>query len=136
MRFKFLEHTADVMFEAYGSSLEELFENAALAMFSVICDVSKVKPEQEVSVRVSSETLEFLLVDWLSELLLESDLSDLYFSKFKVKIERPGYRLEGFAYGSERRPEITRTEVKAVSYHMLSVERKGQKWVCRVVLDI
>jgi SHS2 domain-containing protein len=44
-KFKFFEHTADVEFEAYGKTLEEAFENAALAMFSVMTDTIKVKPK-------------------------------------------------------------------------------------------
>ena len=33
--YRFLEHTADIMFEAYGGSYPEALQNAAKAMFSV-----------------------------------------------------------------------------------------------------
>ena len=36
MKYKFLEHTADVKFRAYGNGLEEAFSNAALALKQTI----------------------------------------------------------------------------------------------------
>ena len=43
-RFEFLEHTGDAYIAAYGKTLEEAFENAALATFEVMTDVEKVEP--------------------------------------------------------------------------------------------
>jgi SHS2 domain-containing protein len=54
-KFEFLEHTADVYIAAYGKSLEEAFENAALAMFEVMTDTEKVSPDMENSVEVEAE---------------------------------------------------------------------------------
>ena len=38
-KYKFLEHTADIKFQAFGKSLEEVFSNCAYAMFNSICSV-------------------------------------------------------------------------------------------------
>ena len=46
VKFKFLEHTADAKFQAYGKNMEEAFSNAALAMFSIITDTKKIKKNQ------------------------------------------------------------------------------------------
>jgi SHS2 domain-containing protein len=32
-KFKFLEHTADIKFQAFGKTKEEAFKNSAFAMF-------------------------------------------------------------------------------------------------------
>ena len=50
-KYKFLEHTADAKFQAFGATLEEAFSNAALAMFSVMTEPEKIKPklEREIS---------------------------------------------------------------------------------------
>jgi SHS2 domain-containing protein len=42
-RFRFLEHTADVLVEAYGVNLEEAFENAAAAMTDVMTELERLK---------------------------------------------------------------------------------------------
>jgi len=36
MKFKFLEHTADIKFKASGKDIEEVFDNSALALKEVI----------------------------------------------------------------------------------------------------
>ncbi len=34
-KFKFLEHTADIKFQVFGKTLEEVFENTALAISKI-----------------------------------------------------------------------------------------------------
>ena len=54
-KFEFFEVTADVGIKSYGKTLEEAFENAALAMFEVITDTSKIEPKIERKIEVESE---------------------------------------------------------------------------------
>lgn len=138
-KFEFFEVTADVGYRAYGETLEEAFENAALAMFEVITDTSKVDQEVERKVEVESEDECALLYDWLSEFLVMLDVDYLVFSKFKVKIEKNGngFSLKGTAWGAEFNPEVheSRAEVKAVTYHMMDVKHDSGA-VVQVILDI
>ena len=69
MRYKFLDHTADVMFEAYGKNLNEVFENAALAVFGVQCDLNLVKNKVKKKIKLKNENVEDLLFDFLGELI-------------------------------------------------------------------
>ena len=137
--FEFFEVTADVGYKAYGKTLEEAFENAALAMFEVITDTSKIEPEIERKIEVESEDEYALLYDWLSEFLFMLDVDYLVFSKFEVKIEKKeeGFSLKGTAWGEEFNPEIheSRAEVKAVTYHLMDVKQDNGVMV-QVILDI
>ena len=72
-KYKFLPHTADVKFRAYGKSLEEAFSNAALALTSVITDPSKVEAKVEKKISVSSEDEKALLYDFLEQFLILLD---------------------------------------------------------------
>ena len=63
-KFELIDHTADVGVAAYGDSLEELFENAAMGMFSVIADAEKVSAAETRTVEVMAEGRESLLVAW------------------------------------------------------------------------
>ena len=138
-KFEFFEVTADVGYKAYGKTLEEAFGNAALAMFEVITDTSKIEPEIERKIEVESEDECALLYDWLSEFLLLLDVDYLVFSKFEVKIEKKeeGFSLKGTAWGEEFNPEIheSRAEVKAVTYHLMDVKQDNGVMV-QVILDI
>ncbi len=138
MKYKFLEHTADVLFEAYGKTFEEALENAAEAMFLVIADVDKIEPTEQRTIRIIASDRENLVVKTLAELLTTSDIDNLFFKKFKInKIIQDGQIiLKGVAYGEERNSQKGRTEVKAVTYHELAVKKIGQKWVIKILLDI
>ena len=138
-KFEFFEVTADVGYKAYGKTLEESFENAALAMFEVITDTSKIDPKIERKIEVESEDECALLYDWLSEFLVLLDVDFLVFSKFEVKINKQGdgFSLKGTAWGEEFNREIheSRAEVKAVTYHLMDVKRDNGVMV-QVILDI
>ena len=69
MKYKFLEHTADAKFQAYGATLEEAFKNAALAMFSIIVDTRKVNGKLEKRIHVDGADKKALLYVFLEELL-------------------------------------------------------------------
>ena len=138
-KFEFFEVTADVGIRSYGKTLEEAFENAALAMFEVITDTSKIEPKIERKIEVESEDECALLYDWLSEFLVMLDVDYLVFSKFEVKIEKKeeGFSLKGTAWGEEFNREIheSRAEVKAVTYHLMDVKKENGV-IVQVILDI
>jgi SHS2 domain-containing protein len=139
--FKFLQHMGDALIEAYGSTLEEAFENAALAMFEVMTDTSKVTPSIEEVVEVEGFDLESLLYNWLENLLVMFDVNARVYSKFKVeKITRTaeGFNLKARIWGEDYNSgkHEQRVGVKAVTYHMMSIEEKGGMWILRFLLDL
>ncbi|MGD1060453.1 MAG: archease [Methanomassiliicoccales archaeon] len=87
MRYEVLEHTADVMIKAHGSTLEECFENAAFALTDQMVDASKVKPEFEMDFKVDGDDPESLLYNFLSEFIYLRVAKHLVFSEIKVRIE-------------------------------------------------
>ena len=52
-KFKYLQHTADAKFQAFGKTLEEAFCNAALAMVSLMWDPEKIEALFEIKLCVS-----------------------------------------------------------------------------------
>lgn len=135
--FELIEHTADVGLRAWGDTIEEAFEDAALGMFSIMGDISKADEVGEVEVVVENEELEGLLVDWLSELLYLFDAERAFLCRFHVKMEENGkIKLSGRAYGEEYNAEKhgMGTEIKAVTYHMLEADREKKE--IRVLFDI
>ncbi len=139
--FKFLEHTADVYFEARGETLEEVFEEAAKAMFSVITDISKV--EKRVKKRIEGEGIDLFnaLYRWLEELLILHDAEGLVFSEFHVEYVREEGEVVKFAGEALGEPfdeskHVKGTEVKAVTYSMMEISKDNGCWYARVVLDI
>lgn len=137
-KFKFVDiTTADVAFEAYGKNLNELFANAALAMFEVMVNTKQIKQKIGKEVKVKGNDLQSLMFNWLNELLVFVDSENLAFSKFEVKVNEKNLELEAICYGEEINPEKheTRTEVKAATMHKMIVE-KTNGWKAQVILDI
>jgi SHS2 domain-containing protein len=141
MKYKFFEHTADTIFEGYGSTLEEAFANAALAMQEIMTDTKKVKPAKEEKIKACGDDLKALLYDFLEKFLILKDAKNLVFSEVNVNkiTESNGeYRLTAVARGEKFNPKkhADKTVVKAVTYHEMELgEKNGKKYV-RVLVDI
>jgi SHS2 domain-containing protein len=144
LKFEFFDVTADVGYRAYGNNLGNAFENAAIAMFEVITDTSAVKHLIEKQIELEAEDKYALFYDWLSELLFFHDAEYLVFSKFDVKIyskvdeDREIYYLVATAWGEEFDPlkHERRSEVKAVTYHMMDIKDENLNVMLQVILDI
>ena len=140
MGYKFLEHTADVMIEAYGGSMGEAFSFAAEAMFEVMFDTRRVSPNLAETVDVEGTDLKSLLYSWLEELLFRFNVERMAFSHFKFRVFENGDKLSGTgeAQGEpyDRTKHGARTEVKAVTYAEMTIESSERGSKIRFVLDI
>lgn len=138
MKYKFIEDlTSDVLFEAYGKNLKELFSNAATALFSVICQLEKVKVKKVKKVEVKAKNLSELMFNWLQKLISLVDTEELFFSKFEIlEIEKKGKYLKAKCYGETITPEKGETVVKAVTYYKYKFEKTKKGYKVRVSLDI
>jgi SHS2 domain-containing protein len=136
MKYRFVEDlTSDVMFEAYGKDLEELFKNAATALFSVICKIDKVKPEKVKEVEITADSLDDLLVNWLQSLIALVDTDEVFFSKFEIS-EIDEKHLKARCYGEPVSSEKGETVVKAVTYYKYKLEKTEEGYRARVSCDI
>jgi SHS2 domain-containing protein len=135
--FEVLEHPADIGFRAYGSTLPELYVESAIAMLSIAGDPQAAEPRHRYPLAVESADRESLMVDWLGEVLYWYDGKRIAFREFRVGAFRD-YAIETVALGEPRDPERHRARliVKAVTYHQLKVEQRGDLWVAEVYLDI
>ena len=139
--FRFIEHTADVIIEAWAPTLEGVFEQSAIAMYEVMTDTSKIDRVVEKRVETEGFDLENLLLRWLEELLSITDSEGIVFGEFIVeKIEKTNdsYIIRSRCLGEEFNPEKheSRTEVKAVTYSQMRIWREDNLWKARFTLDI
>ncbi len=140
-RFEFLEHTADVYVAAHGKTLEEAFENAALAMFEVMTNVDKVNAEVEDHIEVEAEDEFALLYSWLETLLVNFETKNMLYSKFKIQgIEEnsEGFRIKATIWGEIFNAEkhAQKVGVKAVTYHRMEILKELDKVTLEFILDI
>ena len=86
MRYKILEHTADIMFEVYGKSLNELFENSAIATTDVMVDRKSLKAGVKKELNLENKKIDGLLFGFIEEVIYLKDAEELLFKEFKVSV--------------------------------------------------
>jgi SHS2 domain-containing protein len=137
--YETFEHTADVGLRVRAATLEELFSEAARGLFSLIVEsFDEIEPTKQFEIVVPGrpEAIDFLLFDWLNELLFRFDCDRIVFSKFAVTLSAGG--LQAIAWGEPIDTARHRLdhEVKAITYHRLKVAQEADGWMAEVIVDI
>jgi SHS2 domain-containing protein len=134
---------ADIAFDAWGSSLEDLFREAAQATLQVMVeDLTAVLPVVTLEVSLVQDGEEMLLFDFLNELIFYKDARRLILLPARLEIEKladgKGYALQGTLQGEEIEAGRHRvnTDVKAVTMLRFSVTQVADGWRATVVLDV
>jgi len=138
--FEILEHTADIGIIAYGKTKREVFINAAKGMYNIITEENReFKENFSHNINLTAESLEDLLVTWLSELLYLSETKLVVFNRFEIE-ELSDYRLTGKAFGEkiDQSGHKIKKEVKAATYHRLEVKKDEESglWKAQIIFDI
>ena len=140
-RYEVIPHTADFGIEVEAGSLEELFCGCAEGMFYVMLNLEDISLEKERMVSVKAESIEDLLIEWLSEWLFLFEVENLVFRKFKIKrlFERENiWVAEGVGCGEYINKEKHRFKagVKAVTYHNLKILKEDNLYKVSLIFDV
>jgi SHS2 domain-containing protein len=137
LKYRYIEHPSDVGFEAYGATLEELFANAATAMYSFMTDIDEIETTETKEITVNAEDLYSLMFDWLDEMLFLFESESLVMNKFDTTIDDSMFRIKGTCSGGKFDPAKHESGIiiKAVTYNMMEI-KKNEVWHAQVVLDV
>ena len=135
--FEIIDHASDVGIIAYGTDAEELFSNAALALFSLITEPESVEEKLHLDLEISSEDRDSLLVEWLNELIYLFDVKHILFNRFDIE-NLTHNELKATCYGEGFDPMKHKIKigVKAATYHMLKLGKDGGRYKAQIILDI
>ena len=131
------EHTADLGLRATAPDLNALFaEMAACLVSAMLEDPACVQPLEETRIELAGADREFLLFDWLKELLSRFDTDRVLFASFDVRVTDTGLTavLRGEPFDPDR--HAFAHEVKAITYHELKVVEHNGGWLAEVIVDI
>lgn len=135
--FEIIEHTADIGIRAFGASETEVFENAAIGMFSLISDLEKIREDNDFNIEIEAEDRETLLVEWLNELIYLYDSQELLLKSFRIASLKET-ALRGIAYGEHIDPSRhdLNADIKAATYHMLKIKKDPDGWIAEIIFDV
>lgn len=140
--YRALEHTGDVVVQAWAPDLPRTLANLGKALFAVMVDLRTVRVRQWRRVEAEAPDAESLAVEWLNALLFDWETSRMLVREVNVTglMARPGRWRVRARCGGEPLDEgrhVTRTHVKAATYHGVHVRgADGPACTVRVLLDI
>jgi SHS2 domain-containing protein len=136
-RYRVFDHTADLGVEIYGKTVKDLFANAAFAVFDILTDLNRVRVIEEKKITVEGEGWEDLLINYLREVLYLFNGEGLLLKEFSI-IDIDPHHLRGKVSGEVFDPLKHRMnkEIKAVTYHQITVRETPDGWVGRVIFDV
>ena len=132
-----VDHTADAGIVVSAGTVAELFERTAWATFNQILDMEAVRPVDSEEIRVKGSDQEDLMVRWLSELNYLHVTRNRLYCAFRI-ITISERSLHAVVRGEPIDPErhTVFTEIKAITYHGLSIVPTGQGYRAKVIFDL
>ena len=134
IKFRIIEHEADIGLEIFGRSLQEIFIHGGVALFSLITDPDTC--EARYMRKVAIDNGEDSLVVFLNELIYLWDTEKFLPCSFSVKEERE--KIEVIMTGKflDSSKHSVKKEIKAVTYHKFSIQQQGDLLKATIFLDI
>lgn len=141
MSFKYLPEKAiaDIAYEVTSNSLDELFAEAAMAATDIMVNQKTVRPETSKTIKLSADSIENLLYDFLSELVFLKDTKGFLSKKISASVKTgKKFSLTAKLQGEkiDRKRHELRNDLKAITMHMFSVKQEGKNWKAMIVVDI
>lgn len=134
MKYKFLEHTADLKFQSEGKTLDETFENAVLAVSDYLSRSSQIKPVKAKVIAISGTDLKSLFYNLLDELIYLLDAENFIVAKAKIKIQ--GFHLDAELFGDKASDYKDLDHIKAATYAEMFIKKTKSGWKAQAVLDV
>ena len=142
--YKFFDHTADIGVEISGRTKKDLFANAAKALFDVLIESNESKSKsaektqkRQRTVTVNGLDVEDLLINFLREILYLFNGKGWVLSQCEI-VESGNKRLKAQLMGEpfNKKKHLIKTELKAVTYSGLTVEKVKAGWRARIIFDV
>jgi tRNA nucleotidyltransferase (CCA-adding enzyme) len=131
------EHEADIGIRGIAPTLEQAFEQAAIAMTAVITDPAKVLDLKTINIKCMAPDTELLLVNWIDELVYTMAVQGLLFSRYQVIINNGNLSATVFGEAIDRQKHQPAVEIKGATFTELRVyQQPDDSWVAQCVVDV
>lgn len=138
---RLLEHVTDAYIEAWSPTLERAFAQAAEGFYETMLNLEKIEPTLEANVKADGHDKKELLYNWLETLLLEFDVKEMVYALYHIDIASDGptaFKLRAKVRGEkyDRAKHGAKTEVKGVTYHLMTIDESEKEARVRFILDL
>lgn len=131
----YFDHEADIGIIGHGKTIVDSFTHAAFLMFSIMTDLTQVRPKDTINFTFIEPDVELAFVTWLNLLLAQANSKHMIFSEFTISQQDEKWICQ--AVGEQWHDGLIHgTDVKGATLTMLSVKRVNQLWEARCVVDV
>ena len=131
------EHDADIGIRGIAATLEQAFEQAAVAMTAVVTNPDLVADSKAVAIHCVAPDTELLLVSWINELVYEMAVQSLLFNRYQVVIDNGTLSATAFGVAVDRQKHQPAVEIKGATFTELHVYQQADgMWVAQCVVDV
>jgi SHS2 domain-containing protein len=126
LSYRYLEHATDALIEVKASSLEEAFVLAARSVVETILDMNSVEMKKTRQLRVTGKDLNYLLYNWLEEIIILTITDGFAVKSVKVKIEKNSeYEILADLEGEDIdiKKHHFKVEIKAPTFHLMEIKQ-------------
>lgn len=136
-KWEHFSHGADIGVRGFGESVEQAFEQAALALSAIVADISTIAPSESIKVHCDAPDLELLLMSWLNAIIYEMAVRRMVFSEFRVVISELSLTagLAGEKVDPERHQVAVEAKGATVTALRVGRDPDGQ-WLAQCVVDV
>jgi SHS2 domain-containing protein len=135
-KFEYFDVTADIGVRVWGANINEIFENTAIAVTSLMLDPLKIGNKIVKEFFIEGNDLSSLLINWITELLIIRDSEGILFSSFDVNVSSDGRSLNAKNYGDYFMGINLEMDIKAITYSLFKLEKLDGHYYLQFVLDI
>ena len=130
------EHGADIGIRGFGQTVEQAFEQCAMALTSVISNMDSIGVKECLTLKCNANNLDFLLIDWLNEIIYLMATRKMLFKSFEVHINN--CHLNASACGEpvnigRHKPAV---EIKGATFTELKVQKNNHGWIAQCIVDV
>jgi len=137
MKYKFISHTADIKFQAFGDTLEETFENSFEALKETVLEKIRIKNIKNIKIKIKGNDLKELLYNFLEEIIFLLDAKGFISGKIKnLRIDEKNLMLSAEIVGDLAGKYKISNHVKAITYNDMFIKQENNRFVIQVVLDV
>ncbi len=136
--YEYLDHTADAAMRVTGDTLKTLFTHAAHGLFEMIAVTDTIDETTTIDIQLTAEAVDILFVEWLDTLIFRHETEELFFKRVDIQAISQT-ELSAVVYGEPTNfdKHVVYTEIKAVTYHQLSVKQTAKgAWEAQVIFDL
>lgn len=133
-----MEHATDAFIEVEAASLEEAFVVAAKSVVETILDVDLVEEKKERQISVSGKDLNYLLYNWLEEIIILTITEGFAAKSFRIRLEKnQEYKIIADIKGEDVdiKKHHFKVEIKSPTFHLMEIRQDG-RILMRYLLDL